>query len=236
MRLVDKFLESAAKALEEMSQGTSRPVEPLAMLLTGFLSTVALSFSRSTLLCAAGLAASAMLVALYAPRAARTWASTLILLAAAVLVVALPLVIGGGDVTLFILRTVSSAAYFTAATAGLGWRGVAEALAKLGAPEAALDVSVFTRYLPLFLRDAAVLMAARESRSLEGRHGVWELSTIIGEMMARAYRRSRSLYYAAAARDLGGYRGLSCRLRLYAWDMPHIAVAAAIVAGWWLLP
>jgi len=139
-----------------------------------------------------------------------------------------------------VLRATAAAAVFTGVLMHIGWRGVVDGLYRLRLPqELALMVGFFTKYIPVFLRDACRMMAARESRLISSSYtAAWKgLATMIGEMLLRGYWRSMRLSMALRARGFSEPVARECRYELGMGDTLILAVLllvslTQVLGGW----
>lgn len=105
-----------------------------------------------------------------------------------------------------VLRAVAAASIFTVITIHLGWRGIVDGLRRLHVPLGLIFlIGLFIKYVPVFLRDVVRMMAAREARTTS--HGlkiVWRnFSSVVGDLILRAFHRSWRLQLAFKARGFG---------------------------------
>lgn len=225
MSLLESFLREAAEIVDAYTGGVGGVFNPLYTLVLGVASTALISFTDTPLLHALGIAAAFTLTAAFSRRLLWSLATATLIFAAAVGMVAAPLIIlGRGEALCFVTRSVAASTFLLAVTLLLGWRGLVEALDGLGLHTLSLNVALLLRYIPLFLREAARMLAAREARLIAGQRGFGAVTSVAAELIVRSYHRAYMLTLAMEARSLGRPGG-SRRLRPGRGD----AILAAIL-------
>jgi len=204
MGLLESFLRGAAETIDAYTAGAGGGFNPLYTLALGVASTAIISFSDALPLHVLGAAAAFALTALFSRRLLWRLVAATAMFAAALGVVAAPLIVlGRGGAIYLVTRSLASSTFLLAVTLLLGWRGLVEALESLGMHTLSHNVALLLRYTPLFLRDAARLLAAREARLVAGQGGFGAVTSVAAELMVRAYHRAYMLALAMEARSLG---------------------------------
>jgi len=202
-----------SSVLDELSELRSPPAPAWLVLLLGFLVNAEAAFAGGLLtpLIAALLGA---LLSLESGKA-RSWLAATCFTLVFSSVAALPALALGEPVeiaALFIARAAGAAAAFTGVVASLGWYNLLLAFEQLRLPGfTSLQLATTLRMIPIFARDAARMLAAREARLLSrGKSRTWPvLASVVGDMLLLGYRRSKSLAMAIEARSLGARAGSS---------------------------
>ncbi len=234
--LLEKYLKEAARVVDELSGGVDAPFTPEYVFLGGLASSTLIALSPHAATYLIGLAAAAAL-ALYARQKLREWAILTAYTAAALTLISLPLLLLHSPQAIpFILRGTSSTAYLAAMTAVLGWRGILDALSALGMETLALDLAVLLRYIPLFLREAAKMLAAREARLVGRQKAFYAVSTVVGGLLLKAYRKASAVYMAMEARSIGRHRERRAPrptpIDALFISMPPILLLATVLTPW----
>ena len=239
--LAGKLLAGASSVFEELAPEREPLLSPPLGLALAAAAAAAASFAKGVTACALALAGGAALAAWGG--GSRAWlgvvaASLLFSLAVTAPLLALSAAPSlAAPALLAALRAVSAASALTGFTVCLGWRGVVEGLRGLGMPVLADSLGLLLKYIPLFLRDLAGILAAREARVLRGGLKLsWALlASAAGEVLVRGYARASALRMALEARSFGGpgsavrrsarFSGVEALLLAYT-----LAVA---LAAWW---
>ena len=240
--LAGRFLLSASSVFEELAPERKPLFSPPLGLTFAVAVTAAVSFAKGVAACAAALAGGAVLAAW--GKGFEAWigvvfASLLFSLAvtAPLLAVAAAPSSAAPAAFLAVLRAVSAAAVFTGFTVCLGWRGVVEGLRGLGMPALAFSLGLLLKYIPIFLRDLAGVLAAREARAMrKGLKLSWTLmASAAGEVLVRGYARAEALRMAFEARSFAGSASaVERRMRLSKVEVALLAYALSVAAAaWW---
>lgn len=242
--LAGRLLWSASSIFEELALEREPLVSPPIGLALAFATAAAASFAKGVAAGAIALVGGALLAAW--GRGFKAWlgiASTTLLFS---LAVNAPLLVlseapsrAAPEALLLVLRAVSAASTFTGFTVCLGWRGVVEGFRRLKAPEELVSsLGLLLKYIPLFLRDLAGILAAREARAVRRSFAVsWSLlASATGEIVVRSYRRAEALRMAMEARSFGaaprGEKGSASLSKREAFLFAY--ALAVLVAAWWL--
>lgn len=253
------FLESLARTIEALNVGVFPDFfnTTIATFSTLIL-TMATAFSRGFLTPTSVLLVSIVLASI-ARKHFKTWFKLLTATLAWAAMVAFPLlfIIPGDALTEFALgplelrisksgvysaaefvfRVVVSAAIFTSVTYLIGWRGVAAGLEGIHVPgEIVSLLNMVIVYVPLFLRDAFKMLSAREARLLKKPtvKDSWRiLSTVVGDLILKGYRRAWSLGKAIEARSFAsGCRLKAKRFSLTVKDLLLLSISLCILLLW----
>lgn len=219
--LTSSFLESIAEVVEVIGYGFKPLVKPHIGLVSAFILTSVISFSKGFLAPMTYVASSLLLVLLLKVRL-NMWIKPVIFTFFVTSLASLPLLfIASDDILLnlfspkitfngvlmflnIVLRAVAAASIFSVITIHLGWRGIIAGLRRLHFPSSFIFlIAIFIKYVPIFLRDIIRMMAAREARTMSsGLRLLWrDFSSIIGDLFLRAYNRSWRLQLALKARS-----------------------------------
>lgn len=214
MTLLERYLGEIAGVLDALSQTRCYDGDPRISLLLGIFSTIIVSFSQSLVVYVLAFAISLALALSYGREVLPKIVEISLFLTAMSLVVVSPIILnslvyragaaqGLSEAIGLVLRTASASTLFAAFLLDLGWTGVLKGLRGLGFPEDfSLHVSFMLRYIPLFIRDAFKMLAAREARTFGGKRGYDVLSSIVGDLLIRGYYRSQRVQLAMNARFL----------------------------------
>jgi len=219
--LTSSFLEAIAEVVEVISYDRETLIAPHVGLIVALVLTSVISFSRGFLAPIIYIASS-ILLAFYLNVKLNMWIKPVLFTLFVTSVASLPLLfIVSNDASPFsikvtfdgvliflniVLRAVAAASIFTVITIHLGWWGIIIGLRRLHFPSSLIFlVAVFIKYIPILLRDAVKMMAAREARTMS--HNlklVWRnFSSVIGDLLLRAFHRSWRLQLAFRARGFG---------------------------------
>lgn len=227
--LTTRFLEGIAESVEALGAEPSKCYfhPPLAVVSAAAIASAA-SFTRGVLAPGLVLAASIALIPLLRV-SFRAWAKPVAFVTFIAGFVSIPLLFitpgspvaalrvgslaleatreGLLEAASLILRAAAASASFTAILLHLGWSGFVEGLRGLRLPaEFVFLVGLYIRYVPVFLRDALSMVAAREARLLRpnGTKLAWgALASVVGDLMFRGYERAWRLEKALRARMFG---------------------------------
>ncbi|UCE29358.1 MAG: hypothetical protein JSV85_01085 [Candidatus Bathyarchaeota archaeon] len=225
--LTERFLENLAEAVDSLSVGsTPSSLNPTIAVLSALVLTGTAAFSYGFALPALILAISVVLV-LLAHSSVRQWTKILLFVSVWVALVSAPLPFitpgksiavlslglielgvsfeGLNEMIAFISRTTAAAAIFTSFASAMGWRRIVNGLEGLRMPgQFGLFLNLSIIHIPLFLRETAKMLSARESRIVRKIRirEVWRvLSTVVGDLLLRGYERSWRLEKAINARS-----------------------------------
>ncbi len=161
----------------------------------------------------------------------------ILVLSLMVLVVSAPILLlrGLSSVSMFLARTISSTIVFILMIRVIGWWNIVGGLEKIRAPRILVEMIYQTvKFIPLFLGETLKLLVARDARILGKTRisSLWRvLSSIVGELIVKAYYRSTILDMALRARTLSyskhGVGGGREYLTVY--DACLITVTAALL-------
>lgn len=240
--LAGRSLLSASSVFEELAPEREPLFSPPLGLALAVAVTAAASFAKGVAACAAALAGGAVLAAW--GKGFKAWidvVSASLLFSLAVTAPLLAVAAAPSDAApaafLAVLRAVSAAAVFTGFTVCLGWRGVVEGLRGLGMPALAFSLGLLLKYIPIFLRDLAGVLAAREARAMrKGLKLSWTLlASAAGEVLVRGYARAEALRMALEARSFAGSApAAGRRVRFSRVEAALLAYALSVAAAaWW---
>lgn len=240
--LASRLLVSASSVFEELAPERKPLFSPPLGLMLAVTAAAAVSFAKGVIACAAALAGGAVLASW--GKGFKAWISVVLASLLFSLAVTVPLLAvaaeplgAAGAALLAVLRAVSAAAVFTGFAVCLGWRGVVEGLGGLGMPELAFSLGLLLKYIPIFLRDLAGILAAREARAVrKGLRLSWTLlASAAGEVLVRGYARAEALRMALEARSFTGSAfKVERRARLSKVEVALLAYTLSIAAAaWW---
>ena len=240
--LAGRFLVSASSVFEELAPERKPLFSPPLGLTLAVVTATAVSFAKGFAACAAALAGGAVLAAW--GKGFRAWISVVFASLLFSLAVSVPLLAVAAAPSsaapaafLAVLRAVSAAAAFTGFTVCLGWRGVVEGLRCLRMPALAFSLGLLLKYIPIFLRDLAGVLAAREARALRKdlRLSWTLLASAAGEVLVRGYARAEALRMALEARSFAGSAPTMERCtRILKVEVALLAYTLSVAAAaWW---
>lgn len=161
---------------------------------------------------------------------------TILIISIMVLVVSVPatIIYGIDAVNMFIIRTLSSSIIFVLMLRIIGWWNLIRGLELIKTPRIIIEMVYQTvKFIPLFLSETLKLLMAREARVLgkTNTHHIWgSLSSIVAELMVKAYHKSAMLNMALSARTLS--EGKPCLHRIKdptMYDVLLITVSGALL-------
>lgn len=243
--LADALLLSASSLFEELAPEREPLISPPIGFALAVAAAAAASFARGV---TAGLLALAGGAALAAwGRRVKAWLGVVAAALLLSLVINAPLLalssLGGSaapEALLTVLRAASAASVFSGYAICLGWRGLIEGLRGLGAPEGlASSLGLLLKYIPVFLRDLARILAAREARVLRRSYRLsWSmLASVAGEILVRGYARAEALRMAMEARSFGaGALGRRPAPRFSLREAVLLGYTLAVAAASWWCP
>jgi cobalt/nickel transport system permease protein len=240
--LAGKLLVSASSVFEELAPEREPLFSPPLGLALAVAATASASFAKGVTACAAALAGGAVLAAW--GKGFKAWISVVLASLLFSLAVTAPLLAitatpfsAAPAASLAALRAVSAASAFTGFTICLGWRGVVEGLRGLGAPALASSLGLLLKYIPIFLRDLAGILAAREARAMRSDLKLsWALlASAAGEVLVRGYARAVALRMALEARSFAGAAlTMGRHARFSRVEAALLAYTLAVAASaWW---
>lgn len=104
------------------------------------------------------------------------------------------------ELIIFILRVVLSASIFTTIIGYLGWLGIIKALNRLLIPRSIVfSLTIFLRYIPLYIIDLSNIILARKARTFKG-ESIKILGSTAGDIILRSYERAWRFNKALRAR------------------------------------
>ncbi len=161
----------------------------------------------------------------------------ILILSLMVLVVSAPVLLlrGFSSVSMFLARTISSTIVFILMIRVVGWWNIVGGLEKIRVPRILVEMIYQTaKFIPLFLGETLKLLVARDARILGKTRisSLWRvLSSIVGELIVKAYYRSTILDMALRARTLSHskHRVEGRREYLTVYDVCLITVTVALL-------
>ena len=240
--LTERFLEGLAEAIDSLNIGSSTAtLNPRIAVLSALILTGAAAFSYGLQLPLSILGVSVGLI-LLTRSPIRAWARIPLLASVWALLVSVPLPFmtpgepvinlsfgwadlvvsreGVNSMLTFILRVVAAAAIFTSFAFIVGWRKIVKGLEDLRMPqELGILLNLSIVHIPLFLRESANMLSARESRMMRKirfKEVARVLSTVVGDLLLRSYERAWIVDKAIGARSFTS-TGIS-------WKTPSAAV------------
>lgn len=225
--LTTAFLEKLSEILDELSSTGRPPADPGIVLLSGLTLNVAASFASGLLTPAMALVYGAILST--ASGKLKAWLKTTSLLTAFTAVVAAPAAVQDGSrgALLFLARASGAAGALIGTAASLGWYQLLLALHRLKLLNPLTwELWVTLRIIPVFARDAARMLAAREARLLarDRKSALRAVGSTLGDLVLEGYWRAKALSLALAARTFAESPAPpGCRARL---DWRAIGLAA----------
>jgi len=239
--LTARFLEILAATVDSLNIGLNPTFNPTIVVVSALILTGTVAFSKGFTLPVLILVVSVVLI-LLTRSPIRTWCKIPLLISvwATMVSVPLPFITSGQVIThmslgwikleftregldmmvTFVSRVAAAGAIFTSFAFIMGWRGIVRGLEGLRIPrELGLLLNLSIIHIPLFLREAAKMLSARESRIVRKIRlkEVWGvLSTVVGDLLLRSYERTWTLEKAIRARTFTP-TGLS-------WKTPSAAV------------
>ena len=243
--IVEPVVESIREVSTALgaSSGVSPPA-PHVLLIMLFIGLVVLSTTYSLVVIITSLVSSLVLLVAYTLRARSWWVLRVLLYTAIIaLAISAPLVLMGriGDVFVFVLRVVAASSLSLAVVVVSGWRSILRGLEKLGVPRLVVDSLELTVYfVPIFSREILNILVARRARHVDNPGFLDNLrlgSTIVGELLARVFRRLELVVLAYSARKVGDRRSHNTRslaststsLTPY---LPLVLEVIALVVSW----
>lgn len=225
--LSQRFLEGLAEAVDSLSSGTNPALfNPTIAVISALILTGTAAFSYGFKLSALIFAVSVVLVLLTRSPIC-TWAKILMFILTWATLVSIPvpfITLGAplanlslGSIELkvsreglnamitFISRVVAAAAIFTSFVSIMGWERIVRGLGGLQMPrELTLLLNLSIIHIPLFLREASMMLSAREARIMRKTRfkDVWRvLATVVGDLLLRSYERAWRLEKAIRSRS-----------------------------------
>jgi len=135
----------------------------------------------------------------------------------------------------FVFRVVAAAAIFTTFALMLGWRGMMKGLEGLRVPrEITFSLTLSIIHIPLFLRELAKMLSAREARIVKnmGVKQLWgTLATVIGDLLVKSHERMWRLEKAMRSRSLtpAGILWKNPKTKLKTQDLLLLLLTASIL-------
>ncbi|MCS7105553.1 MAG: energy-coupling factor transporter transmembrane protein EcfT [Thermofilaceae archaeon] len=210
-RTTDFLLNEAFKALNVLAEEKASLFSPGIALASAFTVSLLVSFSDNFASCAAALVGGAIFSKI--GKGFKAWfgivAATFVFSSLATFspYAFTPLTSLSQSTVEQSALTVARAASAASALAGIlsciGLNGFLSGLNQLRAPRQITDsITVFLKYLPIFVRNFTTFIAAREARQLKPGYSTWTLTaSAVGELMLRGFQRARLLSLALEARS-----------------------------------
>ncbi len=161
---------------------------------------------------------------------------TILMISVMILVISAPatIIYGVDAVYMFIIRTLSSSIIFILMLRVIGWWNIIKGLELVRTPRIIIEMIYQTvKFIPLFLNETLKLLTAREARILgkTSIRNVWDsLSSIVAELIVKAYYKSVMLNMALNARTLSKNNYTLCRTgNLTIYDILLIMITGALL-------